>query len=270
MQTALRTEATEQDRATAAEVFTRPVSRAGLLGAALFFSLSLLPSLLPRTAVAQGVVSGITVALGYGLGVFVRWVAAFLEIPPLRGRARAALLGAWSAVLALALTLAVWRHIGWQNEVRSLFDVDPVGPTAWLVIIPVTLVVAAILLILVRSVRKLFRSVKRGLERGLPRRVAILLGAVASVVVLSLLWNGLLVDGFFALANRSFAPIDAATDEGVVQTTSVLRSGGPGSLVAWDTLGRKGRTFVATGPTIEELEDFHQREVLEPIRVYAG
>jgi uncharacterized membrane protein len=263
-------ETTQQDHATAAEVFTRPVSRAGLLGAALFFALSLLPSLLPRTGLAQGVVSGITVALGYGLGVFVRWLVSFLEIPPLRGRAHQVVTVGWSVILAVVLALAVWRHVGWQNEVRGLFGLDPGGPTVWLAIVPVTLLVAAILLVLGRTVRKLFRSIRRGLEPRLPQRVAVLLGAVASVVVLSLLWNGLLVDGFFALANRSFAPLDTATDEGVVQTTSDLRSGGPGSGVAWDTLGRQGRRFVATGPTVEELEAFHQREALEPIRVYAG
>jgi uncharacterized membrane protein len=264
------TELVDEHRLSEAGVFTLPVSRAGLLSAALFFAFSLLPSLLPRTAIMQGVVSGITVTLGYGVGTSLRWLASYLGVPALRGRAQTLFVGGWLVVLTVALGWSVWRHVGWQNEVRALFDMEAGTPTVWLVIIPVTLVVAAILLVLARAVRKLFRSISRRLEERLPRRVAVLLGGVASVMLLSMLWNGILVDGFFALANRTFAPIDTATDEGVVRTVSAARSGGPGSLVDWDTLGRKGRTFVATGPTVEELEAYHRREALEPIRVYAG
>jgi uncharacterized membrane protein len=260
--------ATDLDRT--AEVVAWPASRAGLLSAALFFAFSLLPSLLPRTAIMQGVVSGITVALGYGVGTFLRWLVTYLGVPAQRGRAHTVLVGGWSVVLTVALGWSVWRHVGWQNEVRALFGMEGGTPTVWFAIIPVTLLVAALLLVLARAVRKLFRSISRRLEKRLPRRVAVLLGAVASLVLLSMLWNGILVDGFFALANRTFAPIDTATDEEVVRTVSAVRSGGPGSLVDWDTLGRKGRTFVATGPTVGELEAYHEREALEPIRVYAG
>jgi uncharacterized membrane protein len=259
-----------QDRTPAAGVFSWPVSRAGLLSAALFFAFSLLPSLLPRTAIMQGVVSGITVALGYGVGTFLRWLVTYLGVPALRGRARTVLVGGWSVVLTVTLAWSVWRQVGWQNEVRALFGMDAGSPTVWLVIVSVTLLVAALLLVLARAVRTLFRSISRRLEGRLPRRVAVLLGGVASVVLLSMLWNGILVDGFFALANRTFAPIDTATDEGVVRTVSAVRSGGPGSVVDWDTLGRKGRTFVATGPTVDELEAYHGRRAQEPIRIYTG
>jgi uncharacterized membrane protein len=252
------------------EVFSWPTSRAGLLSAGLFVSFSLLPSLLPRTAVMQGIVSGITVALGYGVGTLVRWAGAYLGVPAFRGRVRRVLTVGWAIVLTVVLAWSVWRHVGWQNEVRGLFEMDPSTPTVWVVIIPVALLVAAVLLVLARAVRTLFRASSRRFERRLPRRVALLLGGAVSVVLLSLLWNGVLVDGFFALANRIFAPIDPATDEGVVRTASAARSGGPGSLVDWDTLGRKGRTFVATGPSVHELEAYHGREALEPIRVYAG
>jgi uncharacterized membrane protein len=262
--------AADPGRTQTREVFAWPASRAGLLSAVLFFAFSLLPSLLPRTAMMQGIVSGITVALGYGLGSLLRWAATYLGLPVLRGQARRVRTVGWSIVLTVVLAWSVWRHVGWQNQVRALFGMDPSTPTVWFVIIPVTLLVAAVLLVLARAVRKLFRSITRRCEQRLPRRQAVLLGGAASVVLLSLLWNGVLVDGFFALASRTFAPIDTATDEGVVRTVSTRRSGGPGSLVDWDTLGRKGRTFVATGPTVDELEAYHGREAQEPIRVYAG
>ena len=67
-----------------------------------------------------------------------------------------------------------------------------------------------------------------------------------------------------------FSTRDTATSEGIVQTTSTLRSGGPESLVEWDTLGRKGRDFVATGPTVEQIDEFSGGGAVEPIRVYVG
>ena len=46
-----------------------------------FFGLSLLPSLLPRTALCQGVVSGVTLMIGYGIGVLGQWAWNYLELP---------------------------------------------------------------------------------------------------------------------------------------------------------------------------------------------
>src|SRR3712207_9568891 len=55
----------------------------GLVGALVFVCLSLSPSLLPRTGLIQGLVCGITGAIGYGIGVVVAWVwRAFVDRPP--------------------------------------------------------------------------------------------------------------------------------------------------------------------------------------------
>src|SRR5687767_8464582 len=50
----------------------------GTLGALLFGCASLTPSLLPRGWVLQGIIAGITAAIGYGLGVAVAWFVAEL------------------------------------------------------------------------------------------------------------------------------------------------------------------------------------------------
>ena len=69
---------------------------------------------------------------------------------------------------------------------------------------------------------------------------------------------------------RCSRPRDASTAEGITQPASELRSGSPKSLVGWETLGEKGRTFVATGPSVDELNAFHGHGAMEPIRVYVG
>ena len=48
--------------------FDRVLSGVGVTTATWFFAASLVPSLLPRAAWLQGLVSGVTVAVGYGLG----------------------------------------------------------------------------------------------------------------------------------------------------------------------------------------------------------
>jgi uncharacterized membrane protein len=247
-----------------------PLSRAGMMGAVLFFSLSLLPSMLPRTGLVQGAVSGITAALGYAVSTSLRWLVTYLELPAPSGRVRQALLGVGAALLAVVLALSVWRHVGWQNEVRGLFGMEAVSPTAWLAIVPVGVLVAGLLLLLARGIRRVFRAFTRWLDGHLPRRVAILLGGAATVMVLAALWSGVLVNGFFALANHTFAPIDTRSEEGVTPPTSALRSGSPASIVAWDTLGRMGRRFVAGGPSVDQLNAHHGAGAREPIRVYAG
>lgn len=254
------------------KVFSRRCSIPGLVVALFFFGLSLSPSLLPRTGLFQGVVSGITTVIGYALGALGAWLWRYLEIPRATrdttvGRV---VLGVPVALVALLTALSVWRQVGWQNDVRELFDMEPTAPTVWLTIIVVTVLVGALLLIIGRSIRRLFRLLVGWAERVLPRRVARVVGVAAVTVLLWTLVSGVLVDGFFALANQSFSVRDAVTPEGIEQPTSALRSGSPESLVDWDTLGRQGKRFVSTGATVEELDEANGGGALEPIRAYAS
>src|SRR4051794_34533198 len=50
----------------------------GTLGALLFGCAALTPSLLPRGWLLQGIIAGITAAIGYGVGVTVAWFVAEL------------------------------------------------------------------------------------------------------------------------------------------------------------------------------------------------
>jgi uncharacterized membrane protein len=110
----------------------------------------------------------------------------------------------------------------------------------------------------------------RWFDRRLPRRLALLVGGLVFFGLIWGVWSQVLVDGFFAGANQLSAPVDASTDEGVVAPRSPLRSGSPESLVPWETLGRQGRSFVAGGPTVDDLNAFHGAGAMESIRVYAG
>ena len=70
-------------------------SRTGLAVAGFFFAVSLLPSLLPRAPYVQGVVSGITMMIGYGLGAGGQALWDYLEIPKLRVGPERSFWGSW-------------------------------------------------------------------------------------------------------------------------------------------------------------------------------
>src|SRR5690606_12526822 len=82
--------------------------------------------------------------------------------------------------------------------------------------------------------------------------------------------DGVLLDGLISAADAVFSARDTTTVETAVEPRSALRSGSPESLVAWDTLGRQGRSFVGHGPTAEDIGQFSDERALDPIRAYAG
>jgi uncharacterized membrane protein len=66
--------------------------------------------------------------------------------------------------------------------------------------------------------------------------------------------------------------VNENTTEGTVAPTSPAVSGSSKSFVAWDSLGRMGRDFVATATSKQELAKFHGSDarLVDPVRVYVG
>src|SRR5215211_3340743 len=234
-----------------------------------FACLAFTPSLLPRSALLQGVVCGISAAIGYGAGVAGAWTwRAFADRDPRPVRPGAGRVFAISAVvlLVVAIVLGQW----WQAQLRDLMGA-PTPNLLLLVLLP--LAAAAIftgLVALSRSLRGLYHRVAGRLRRWMGPRAARALGWVTVVLVTWLVASGLLLNGLAALADRSFSLRNGATAEGVTQPTSPLRSGGPGSLVSWESLGRQGRTITGTGPSAEAIAAFTGTPATEPVRAYAG
>ena len=251
-------------------IFRLSVSGTGVVVGGFFFAVSLLPSLLPRAPYVQGVVSGITLMIGYGLGAGGRAVWDYLGIPKLTGRARTIVLGLLVAFVAWLTFRAVWQQVGWQNDTRELFGMEPVSPRTWPVILLTTVVVAALILIVSRSLRVLFGAVARWLGRHLPPRLAWVLGVTGLLLLFWVLLTGVLVKGFFAGANVMFSVRDTDTPAPVSQPVEPERSGSASSLAAWDTLGRQGRIFTGWGPRAEQINSFSGGGAKEPIRAYVG
>ncbi len=237
--------------------------------ALIFTCLAFTPSLVPRPGPFQGAVCGITAAIGYGLGVIGAFVWRQFADRPAREPRRLS----WRIFIIVAgVALIVAAILGEQGQhaLRVLMDAAPEDLLSK-VLLPVVAVVVFLLLIFVaRGVRRIFRWVARTLARWMGRRPARALGWVLVAALVFGLVSGVLVDGILGLTDRIFAIRDTTTSETAVQPTTALRSGGPGSLVAWDSLGYQGRNFAGKGPTQADISAFSGTRALEPIRSYAG
>ncbi|MFE2147245.1 alpha/beta-hydrolase N-terminal domain-containing protein, partial [Streptomyces sp. NPDC059456] len=241
----------------------------GCWGALVLACLSFTPSLLPRGGVLQGLICGISAAIGYGLGVIAAYVWRAFADRDARSPSRRS----WLVLLAAALVLlGVSFGLGqyWQHEIRRLMGVTEYDIVTTVACPFVAALVFLLLLLTGRGLRALYRRAAALLGRRIGRRAARVVGWL---LVAGLAWaafSGLLLSGFVNAANETFSLRDTQTPEGVHQPTTVLRSGGPGSLVPWESLGREGRAFTGSGPSAQAIGAFTHRTAQEPIRAYAG
>ncbi|MGE2715060.1 alpha/beta hydrolase [Mycolicibacterium litorale] len=236
----------------------------------VFVWFSLTPSLLPRGPLFQGLVSGAAGAAGYGIGVFAVWLVRYMmskdSSPP-------APRWAWVALLVVGVVgqvlMIVYFHV-WQDQIRDLMGVPRMGFWDH----PLTAVLAIVVLFALvevgQLIRRLVRFLVRQLERVAPPRVsAVVVVALLLALTIALL-NGVVVRVAMSTINNTFETVNDETDPDTPAPRSALRSGGPQSLVSWESLGHQGRIFVAGGPTVAELSAFNGAAATEPIRAYAG
>ncbi len=130
--------------------------------------------------------------------------------------------------------------------------------------------VAAAIVGLVRLLHDAYHLAAARLLRFLPDFVSRLI-ATALIVVLAVgLATGFAQQVLLRWANATASAANHGTEAGVSRPVSPLRSGSPASFVSWESLGRKGRSFVGSGPTDTDVARFTGRRAIEPIRVYAG
>lgn len=241
-----------------------------VLLAGLFFAVSLSPSLVPRPVPVQGLLSGLSMAAGYGAGVFLVWVWSFLQLPlpSTRWKRR---FGTLCALLCAGIIVVfLWRAAGWQDTLRSVMGMEPVARTGSLLLAACTAAVFIVVMVLARLFRRLFRMISSRLYRILPGRISLLVGLTIAAMIFWTAVNGLLVRTVLRIADRSFQELDAWMDDDLAPPDSAVGVGGHESQINWKDLGRMGRAFVATGPTAADLQAFFGEPMPSPIRVYVG
>ncbi|MEH3141390.1 MAG: alpha/beta-hydrolase family protein [Mycobacterium kyogaense] len=232
--------------------------------------LSLTPSLLPRGPLFQGLVSGGAGAFGYLLGVFSVWLVRYMRSkessPPAPRRAWLILVVVGAVGMVLAI---VWFH-EWQDDVRDLMGVPRL--TFW--DYPLAAVISVVTLFafveIGQLVGRFVRYLVRQLDRVAPPRVSAVIVVTLLLALTIALLNGIVVRFAMSTINSTFAAVNDETDPDNPAPETPLRSGGPGSLVSWESLGHQGRMFVGGAPSVSELSAFNERPAVEPIRAYAG
>jgi uncharacterized membrane protein len=249
----------------------------GVAVAALFFCLSLTPSLLPRDWLTGGIIGGINAAIGYGIGVLLGAIARRILLSgrtwwPLRPRARRTLAAAVVTLSIGASVLMLVPAAAWQREVAELMGIEGPATSEYLRTLLVALVTGGLLIAAARVIKDAIRSLARWMIRrwDINDEVAMFIGTAIVVILIVTLVNGVLVRGFIAGASATFQPQNSATRTGVEQPWQSERSGSPDSFAPWDTLGFQGRNFVGTGPNAAELSAINDRPAREPIRIYSG
>lgn len=241
----------------------------GCWGALIVGSFAFTPSLLPRGGIIQGLVWGITAAIGYGLGVLGAWIwRAFADRAPRQPRHWSWRVFFISGAVLTGIAFGLGQY--WQYEIRRLMGVTEYSLPLVVASPFVAAATFCLLLLIGRGLRCAYRGIGNLLDRWFGRRASLAVGWIVVAGLAYLAITGLLLQGLVTVANSAFSVRDTTTAEGVHQPATSLRSGGPGSLIAWDTLGYQGRNFAGKGPSASEIGKFTGRRAMEPIRVYAG
>jgi len=167
------------------------------------------------------------------------------------------------------VVMAIRFHL-WQDDVRDLMGVKHLEWYDYPEAAILSLVVLFALVEIGQLIRRLTIFLVGQLDRIAPFRVSATIVVVLLVVLTIALLNGVVIKFTMRTLNNSFNSVNNEMNPNTTQRNSRLRSGGPESLVSWESLGHQGRIFVKDGPSVDQLTAFTGTPAVEPIRAYAG
>jgi len=242
----------------------------GLIGAGFFLALSMAPSLIPRDPIIQGVLSGLSAAVGYWLGLTLVWLWKFFELPTLTGGLAKAVRFAVSTVTILLVGFSLWRGAEWQDSLREFLSLESLESSYT----PIVLVVAIPLALVLREVERIFtwtaKIISRMLNRIIPRRVSLFMGIILAGLILSNLVSGTIGRLVLQSLDATFLALDQIIDDDLAPPSEDMATGSANSFISWEDLGRQSRRFIVSGPSEADIEDLTGSPGKQPIRVYVG
>lgn len=252
-----------------------PPTISGSSLALLFWWQSLTPTLIPRSWPTQVGIGAVCLAIGYGIGTVAgRGLHRLLERSNhspgevILRRSRIVLRVAW--LVGVVLGAALW--MAWQNEQRNFMGMARLVWSDGVLMAALSLMAGALLVVVGRVITNGVAACHRFIQRHVPMVVSALATALFVAGLSIVIVRGVAVRAFTSAASSINARVNDRTTEGIQLPHSPSVSGSATSFVAWDTLGRMGRDFVATVTTAEELKRFHgpDAEITNPVRVYVG
>ncbi len=246
------------------------LSGVGLMLGALLFAASLTPTLIPRNYLTQGALAGACFAIGYLAGNLWRWLWHYLELPEPSPRLRSRANALVAAGCLIVVIVSLWRATEWQNSIRAVMKMPPVETAHPFKVSAIALITFVVLLALGRLFVLVSRFVAVCTRRVIPRKVANVIAVVIAGLLFWSIANNLLISMAFRSLDSSFREFDALFEPERPQPTAPGKTGGAASLVKWKELGRKGRRFIASGPSAAEISAVTGQAAQEPVRVYVG
>lgn len=242
----------------------------GVVVALLFFCFSLLPSLMPRTWLLQAVVSGLSLTVGYGVGLLTSTVVrkAAKNTPPPNIRD-----GAWLILVYTApIIVLAFLYLGsvWQQEVRELLNVTEAVPFRGLRVFAVAFTMSVVIVWIIKHLAKLGSWLMHKIDALFPFRLSFVLSTTITIAIFLWVISGVFFNFIETQAYRVYRSENDVTMDNIHQPQTSHRSGTAESFIPWESLGRQGQRFIATGPYQPEIADFYGQTAIEPIRLYVG
>lgn len=243
-----------------------------VLGLAMFL-VSFAPSLLPRRWLWQGLVGGVSAAVGYLVGFLLEMtVDAVLRLLDLEVQVSWHLPGGFWILAVLGGVVVV---VGWWWSVRAHREtarlVGMSEQAAWTDIAATAVALATmVLLMLVVRLLVIFTTwVSSRLDLFLPSVLSIA-GALAIAIVVLRMVNRMVFHQALERISRQADKMDRRRPRNLQAPQLPTRSGSAGSAQSWDALGRRGQIFTSCGPTADGIAAILGEPAMEPIRVYAA
>jgi uncharacterized membrane protein len=235
------------------------------------------PSLLPRPWYFQGLIGGISALIFYVIGLilegiwhlFAQWSGFRMTIRP---QARTVLRRIWYVLVLLAVLAYPFINAAWHRYVTAYVGEQPPGPLYPLVSILTAILVAALFIGIWHLFLRLTHWVTARLERRVVRvAIARVVATAVTVLVVVAVFDQVIIRGLLLAAREQADAVNKITPSGVFTPASPLRSGGPGSLVPWDSVGADGKSFLSSGPNAARVSVVtRDEEAKEPIRIFAS
>jgi uncharacterized membrane protein len=235
------------------------------------------PSLLPRPWYFQGLIGGISALIFYVIGLilegiwhlFAQWSGFRMTIRP---QARTVLRRIWYVLVLLAVLAYPFINAAWHRYVTAYVGEQPPGPLYPLVSILTAILVGALFIGIWHLFLRLTHWVTARLERRVVRvAIARVVATAVTVLVVVAVFDQVIIRGLLLAAREQADAVNKITPSGVFTPASPLRSGGPGSLVPWDSVGADGKSFLSSGPNAARVSVVtRDEEAKEPIRIFAS
>ena len=207
------------------------LSGPGLFFAGALFLSSMSPSLLPRTWYYQGVISGLSAAAGYGLGVLLAWivrgVSRLIELRIAVSREAERFLRIALPVLSVVAVIGLTvSNVRSQGRTAEFLRLSPLRPVDWVGAIAVAVALSTLILAIARGLRHATHRLAEAAGQVLPRTIASIVAVI--VVATATLWisDSVVFHRSMQAMAAIAAQVDARATRGQVSPRLALGLGG--------------------------------------------